>query len=459
MEQSDRSGALRGGLPRIRVSENRRFLVTEDGAPFFWLGDTAWELFHRLNREEARLYFADRAARRFSVIQAVVLAELDGLAATNAYGDLPLIDGDPLRPVEAYFRLVDDYVAMAAHYGLYVGLLPTWGDKVFPAWAKGMRSVFDVGTAHTYGAWLGERYRERTNIIWVLGGDRPAIHDGVDDRPIWRAMAAGIDEATGGAALMTYHPAGGHSTSEWLNDEDWLDIHMMQSGHGRGRDVPVWDWISADYERAPTRPVLDGEPNYEDHPVSPWPLWDPANGFFRDHDIRKQLYRSVFSGGCGVTYGHHDIWQMYAPGRSLNNQPPGYEEHYWFEALSRPGASQVGWLRALVESRPYLTRIPDQKLLRSDPGTGGAHIRATRDADGSYAFIYLPQPMPVTVSLDFSSGESVVAWWYDPCSGDASRIGIFARQGQCTFTPPGYRPDWVLVLDDVARGFPPPGSA
>ena len=38
---------------RLKVSDNRRFLVTADGKPFFYLGDTAWELFHRLNREEA----------------------------------------------------------------------------------------------------------------------------------------------------------------------------------------------------------------------------------------------------------------------------------------------------------------------------------------------------------------------------------------------------------------------
>ena len=32
---------------RLKVSENQRFLVHEDGTPFFYLGDTAWELLHR----------------------------------------------------------------------------------------------------------------------------------------------------------------------------------------------------------------------------------------------------------------------------------------------------------------------------------------------------------------------------------------------------------------------------
>ncbi len=87
-----------GSLPRLQVSENTRFLVTADGRPFFWLGDTAWELFHRLTREEAERYLRNRAERRFTVIQAVALAELDGLDDPNPYGERPL---DRSRPDEA----------------------------------------------------------------------------------------------------------------------------------------------------------------------------------------------------------------------------------------------------------------------------------------------------------------------------------------------------------------------
>jgi len=114
-------------LPQLKVSENRRFLVTEAGQPFFYLGDTAWELFHRLNREEAERYLRNRAAKGFNVVQAVALAEFEGLTAQNAYGHLPLKDNDPLQPNEAYFKHVDWIVAKANSVGIYVGLLPTWG--------------------------------------------------------------------------------------------------------------------------------------------------------------------------------------------------------------------------------------------------------------------------------------------------------------------------------------------
>ena len=265
-------------FPRIRVSANKRFLVTDSGNPFFWLGDTAWELFHRLTREEAAHYFDVRQAQRFTVVQAVALAEFDGLNTPNAYGERPLIDNDPTKPNEAYFAYVDELIEMAAGRGLYVGLLPTWGDKVNHQWGVGP-IVFNPENARVYGEYLGERYRDQTNVIWILGGDRPAIFKDHDYRPIWRAMSAGIDAATAGVALMTYHPSGGPlSTSAWLQDEAWLDVHMMQSGHGSGRDAPVWERITHDYSLASPRPVLDGEPNYEDHPAKPWPEWDRIPG-------------------------------------------------------------------------------------------------------------------------------------------------------------------------------------
>lgn len=76
----------------IQVTPNGRFLQRADGAPFFYLGDTAWQLFHRLTLAESTHYLTNRAAKGFTVIQAVALAELGGLDVPNANGDLPLLD-------------------------------------------------------------------------------------------------------------------------------------------------------------------------------------------------------------------------------------------------------------------------------------------------------------------------------------------------------------------------------
>lgn len=84
-----------GSHGNLRVTADGHRLEHTDGTPFLYLGDTAWELFHRLNREEAETYLEKRRGQGFTVIQAVALAELGGVTTPNAYGDLPLIDADP----------------------------------------------------------------------------------------------------------------------------------------------------------------------------------------------------------------------------------------------------------------------------------------------------------------------------------------------------------------------------
>lgn len=116
--------------------------------------------------------------------------------------------------------------------------------------------------------------------------------------------------------------------------------------------------------------------------------------------------------------------------------------------------------RRLLESRSFLDRVPDQGLLVSEAGMGAAHVRATRGADGSYAFVYLPSGESVTVDLGRLSGGAVEAAWFDPRVGTIESIGRFEMGRAETFRAPNGGPgqDWVLVLDDAARGFPAVGG-
>lgn len=429
----------------LRISANRRYLVRADGAPFFYLGDTAWELFHRLNREEAARYLEDRAAKRFSVIQAVALAELDGLAEPNALGETPLLQHDPTRPNEAYFAHIDAVVEHAAALGLYIGMLPTWGDKWNLKWGVGP-TIFTPENAAIYGRFLGRRYRDQP-IIWILGGDRPVETEA--QRAIIVAMAEGLNEGDGGAHLKTFHPMGGHTSAEYFHDDSWLDFNMWQSGHSRNRDN--YGCIAADYGLTPVKPCMDAEPGYEDHPSS----FNPDNGYLDDYDVRKALYWGLFAGAHGHTYGCHPIWQFWRPGR----KPISWVRRPWYEALHLPGAAQVQHARALLLSRPYLSRIPDQQLIVSENGGGTLHIQASRDSDGSYALVYLPMSGSVDIDLERLSGDRLTAHWFDPRTGTARRVEDVTRSGVRTFRSPGGGPDWVLTLDDAARRFPAPGMA
>src|SRR5690606_30223719 len=118
----------------LKISSDSRYIVYSNGEPFFWLGDTVWELFHRTDRHEADLYLQNRATKGFTVIQAVVLAELEGLTVPNSIGEKPLHDNNPDKPNEAYFQYVDYIVNQANKLGMYIGMLPTWGDKFNKSW-------------------------------------------------------------------------------------------------------------------------------------------------------------------------------------------------------------------------------------------------------------------------------------------------------------------------------------
>lgn len=449
-------------MPRIQVHRDGHMLQTEDGRPFFYLGDTAWELIHRTTREEASYYLQTRARQGFTVIQTVVLAEFNGITEPSALGLKPFLDGDPKRTNEAYFNRVVEIVDEAAARGLYVALLPAWGDKLTAPWGSGPRlfRLDNLSEARGYARYLGEKLKDRTNVVWILGGDRPPLvkagqFPAEDWRPIWREIAAGLADGIGRAPVILYHPAGGpESSSIYLHQEPWLSVNGMQSGHGSGHDVPVWEWVTRDYARTPAKPTMDLEPNYEDHPYNPWPTWDPSNGYFRDHDVRKQLYRSVFAGGAGVTYGHHAVWGFVGTRYEVIN----HADRDWVDALNRPAARQVGNLRSLVESRPYFTRIPDQSLIVGDAGKGGNHLQAARDRDGSYAFVYFPtNDLSATIDLTKLRSNHIRAWWYDPRAGFGKLIGTIDGGQQKEFCSPPYGPDWVLVLDDAEAGYAPPG--
>ena len=444
----------------LKVSENQRFLVTDEGEPFFWLGDTGWEMLHRLDRNEMEHYMRNRAGKGFTVIQTVILSEIDGLTFPNMEGNLPFLDFDPERPNEGYFELVDYAVDKAEEFGLVLALLPTWGRYVLPNSHPllNVEAVFNTGNAYAYGKFLGERYREASNIVWVLGGDWPAG----PQIEIWDAMAQGLREGEAGVHLITYHPRGQQTSSTWLHNKDWLYFNMVQTGH-QAPSFNVYDWIYNDYMLSPTKPVINGEPAYED--IGIW--FNPANPRHGAYEVRKQAYWSVFAGAFGHTYGNNNIWQMSRDDEAGRIWP----NMAWDIALEQPGSGQLGNLRKLMESRPFLTRIPDQEvLLGANPSHSTDHIRVTRDGserenNATYMMLYLPYYRSFKINTSVIGGNKLRIWWYNPQNGQAFLQGIYDNNGEFEFSnwqtliKEGQGgPDWVVVIDDATAGYDAPGK-
>ena len=439
-------------LPRLKVCDNHRFLCTADGKPFFYLADTAWELFHRLDRKQALEYLDTRAAQGFTAIQAVALAELDGVTDPNAYGKLPLIDKDPTRrrpSPESYWEHVDYIVDQANARGLYIAMLPSWGRWVNNT-GRTDESLLTPANAQHYGEFLGKRYG-RNGVIWILGGDRTAT----GFEATWRALARGIAIGVSGkedydAVLMSFHPRGGETSSTWFHADPWLDFNMHQTGHGL-----------AETSRAGTesRRITTARPSSRCSMASRSTRiirWRSARATSATPSTRTSASARIGTSSPAppaTPTATTPSGRCTRPARKPVNGPL----FYWNEAIHRPGATQMQYVRALVESRPYLSRVPDQSLV-ANALEGADHIAATR-GDG-YAFIYSAQGRKFTVHMEklgAAKGEGLV-------------VQPAQRQQHATparSTPPaahefacpseGFGSDWVLVLDDAARDFPAPG--
>lgn len=448
-----------GELVMSDTGQTGRFIQHENGKPFFWMADTAW-LLHKLSQKELQQYFADRHEKDFNVVQLQVVP--GALDFKNYYGNTPFSGQNIRQPDPGYWSNVDYIVDQAARYGIYMGMDAMWSSVV----NSGELTADD---AAWYGMWLGNRYKDRPNIVWMNGGDARA--DKV--LSIWATLGESIKQVDPNH-LITFHPFGRFSSSTWFHNASWLDFNMFQSGHRNyeqsfaavgpdviGVELPTywkgednWKYVIEDYKLYPAKPTLDGEPSYERIPQG---LHDPTQPFWTDDDARRYAYWSVFSGACGHTYGNGAVMQMHIP----SDGPIGAYgvKAYWYEAINDPGAGQMQHLKHLMLSRPYFDRIYDPTVVDGDPGYQHDHLLTTRGQDFLFAYIYTGRSF--SLQLGHISGSQLNAWWYSPEDGHSESIGKFSNTGVQVFDPPGASApgnDWALVLDDASKGYSKPGK-
>ena len=439
-------------LSALRVSADGHSLVAESGAPFFWQADTGWLLFQKLSDEETDFYLRTRRDQGFTAIQ-VMMFSWEGLAAPNLEGATPFkeITPEQLTPNPAYFDHIDRVVNRAEELGLYLVILPTngsyWGDTTRK---KPSKPVLTPENARRFGAYLGRRYGQRHGIIWALGGDRTPVTEAEFLRQ--HALVDGL-KAAGSKQLFTYHPGGDKSSSMAFPPSSWVDINMCQSGHKA--DASIWKLIGDDYALAPAKPVIDGECLYEDIPC---PLWraKATTPKSTPYEVRRALYRDIFAGAFGVTYGANSVFQFHRA-----DEPADYfSTTTWRQGLQFPGAQQVKHLKNLMLSRRASAPVPAPDFLISPVLEGRDRISALVAADHSYAMVYSAGGKSFEVDLKKLSGVKIHSSWFDPRTGATTTGGDFVNSGAKSFTPPasGRAEDWVLVLDDAAFAYPHPGA-
>ena len=429
----------------LRISTNKRYFQTKDGKPFFWLGDTGWLLFKKCKKAEAIKYLDDRKAKGFNVIQVMLLHELN---ITDAYGDSALTNKNIATPHLGksvmgtqhydYWDNADFVIDEAAKRGIYMALVPIWGGNI--------KNV-SIEQAKIYAAFLANRYKNKTNVIWLNGGDIK----GGDALEKWNAIGNTI-RSIDKDHLIGFHPRGRNSSSAWFHNEQWLDFNMFQSGHkDYAQDTASnetlhygednWRYVNDDYKLIPVKPTFDGEPSYENIPHG---LHDSAQKRWTAADVRRYAYWEVFAGGCGFTYGNNSVMQFYRRG---NKDMSFGANKNWDNELNTPGASQVKYLKELMLGKSYFDRVPDQSLVINN-GEKYNRVMATRGQHYAMFYVYNARAFTIAMSkLNFKPGK---ATWFSPFDSQVIAIKDYKYATEKTFDPPGEKGDgndWVLILE------------
>ena len=419
----------------LKISANHRYLIDQNDAPFLLQGDAGWSVMVAATDSEVEGYFENRRQKGFnSVLVNLIEHRFSEHPPLNANGDAPFtITGDFTTPNEKYFAHADWVIRKAAENGILVLLCPIYlGYKgTEEGWIEELKKL-DPEKCLEYGQYLGKRYKDFDNIIWVMGGDR-------DPRDVGEKIdliALGIREFDR-RHLFTAHGYSEVSTPDQFGSGGWLDIN---SSYKCGA---VHQRVDSDYNSQPVMPVFLIESCYEgEHNASAV-------------QIRRQAYWAVLCGGFGHVFGNNPIWHF--NGRTLYPF-----EGTWQQAMDLPGSVDMMIWGQLFRSRAWSDLVPDRKHEVVTAGLGefegDDYLAAGRTAGGSTVIAYMPTSRTITVEMAKIAGNQVKGWWFNPRSGEASDAGLFPARGTHDFTPPG-EGDWVLVLDDAEKNFPKPGMA
>lgn len=404
----------------LRIAADRTHLECAAGTPFLWLGDTAWNGVLRAREEDWNEYLALRREQGFTAIQ-FVCTQWRGWPDIEVF-----IPGERLRVNPEVFQAMDRKVAAINRHGLLAVPVMLWALK-----ETDPGEILPEDQAVRLARYMVARWGAYS-VVWMLGGDGR-----YPDVERWRRIGRAVfDEPRD--RLVSLHVCG----SKWVKDEfggePWFDFIGYQSGHGQPADTSRW--ITAGppaqhWAEEPLMPVMNLEPNYEEHPAY-------GGGYtINDLDVRRAAYFSLLvTPPAGVTYGNNHIWSWNSELAPL----PGHESlgqfGPWSEGLRLPGIANMTALRGLMNQVEWWRLRPAQELLIEQPGAEDptVFIAVAATVERDLVLVYTPGGLPVRFRDEELPAR---ARWFDPREG----LWQDAAKEDSAFVCPDER-DWALVL-------------
>jgi hypothetical protein len=445
----------------MALSADKTHLVnTFTNKPVFITGESAYNLAVQLSsNSDIETYLSDRASRGFNLIWVAVV--------DNAYHDPQGSQKNALRQDpwsgsadftnenEAYFSHVDYIVQRAAAHGITV-MMGTAFVGAYNACVEADGYCPDIeaatdATMTAYGVYLGNRYKNYPNLIWLIGGDANASSRGSALTSKLNDLATGIKSADS-VHLMTVeavNSAGGEQSSTYWSGYPWLSVNNLYI-------TP----IGKNFADVMAQAFSQSSSLFQGNLV---PFYVQEDWYEGEHgltalQLRAEAYWAVLNGAyLGGLFGNNAIWSFGASCCDTMSQT-------WQSQLSSPGSVGRQYLGKLFRSREHWEMVPDlsHTVVRAGYGSGSMLTAASRTSDGQTIIAYIPNgnatTLTVAMSKITSSSHTTKCWWFNPSSGATTFIGSYANSGTRNFMPPDSS-DWVLVIDDAGAKLPTPGSA
>lgn len=445
----------------LKASGNNRYLVDQNNTPFLMVGDAPQQLITNLSQNEAAAFMANRRSYGINALWINLLCIFTEAScnkeAKTFDGIAPfLVPGDLTTPNPAYFQRVDDMLRIAADHGMVVLLDPI--ETI--SWLDTLRKN-GAPKAFAYGQYLGSRYKDFSNLVWMHGNDLQSWQVAADDDLV-QSVARGI-RSVDSNHIHTVEL--NYETSGSLEDPSWAPFIELDAVYSY---FPTYAQVLTEYNRPNFKPVFLLEANYESE--------GQLTGDTSARNLRQQEYWSMLSGAAGHVYSSANSWQL---------------QKGWEANLNTTGVAELSHMKSLFATLRWYDLVPDQthevvtagydrfscivgtlmayvgkdrgslmaRTLRRVRGyldfgyvNGNTCATAARTSDGSLVIAYMPSTRSITIDMTKLVGTAV-ARWYDPTNGEYTNVtgSPFANKGSRQFTPSGSNKsgegDWVLVLE------------
>ena len=413
----------------LRINSSHRYLEDQTGTSFFLNADAAWSLIAQLNYTDANTYLADRQSRQFNgVLVNLIEHKFADHAPANIYNVSPWTGATFATPNDAYFAHADSVISLANQLGIVVMLDPIYlgyncGDE---GWCAEVQSA-TAADMRIWGAYIGNRYKNYPNIIWVIGGDcnpdsYTDVHVKVD------SMMAGLRAADNvyTRIFTTHSERETQAITHWT--ESWVNFNNIYTDN-----TNLITYAQSAYSNATTMPFFLIEAYYEnEHSLTL-------------AQVRSEEYWTILKGGCGVVFGNCPLWSFGATAATSFCITA-----VWQSQLSSVGSVSMKYFYNLFNSRRWYKLVPDRKaaVLTAGAQSGTTMAMVAYTTDSSSIIGYLPTQRSVTINPAVLKGDSIRVWWYNPSTGESVNLGTYSKVSR-SYIPPSAG-DWVIVIDSTA---------